>query len=93
MFLSFVTTFAFTFCTMLITKAAKVLSRHWNEFLCILYNVVHRSIPQGFSFTDVFCEVEQGVNLVLVQLAEDDDVGWIILWKKSVKPQTQRSAC
>ena len=39
------------------------------------------------SSAETFCAVEQGVNLVLVQLAEDDDVGWIRLWQKLVKSQ------
>lgn len=76
---SFAPIFAFTFCTIPITK--EVIIRPSERTFSILRNAVPRSIPKGLSFTDTFCEVEQDVHLVLVYFAEDDDIGWIRLWQ------------
>lgn len=68
--LSLAVTYAFTFCTMLVTTAVDLcVSQHY------LSDLGSRFIHEHPSFTETFRVFEQDVELMFIHLADDDDVG------------------
>ena len=72
---------------MLVTTAVDLcVSQHY------LSDLGPRFIHEHPSFTETFRVGEQDVEIRLIQLVEDDDVGWIRLWHEVSQVPTQRLA-